>query len=220
MVAEGKYSEIYGDIPKRPLFLQMIISDLLTDPHSESKISIASLYRKYLIQKVQRDLTGSFKDVILDRGLNNEEGLLSFNLKVFNALEDIASKMIIKENNTFFLQNIINNETVEKIIINYGFNSIIDFSLHSVLVPAEERRNFVFNLKFAHFSFLEYFIARYLLNEIIVNQEWLNYKYEPSLLNFLTGLLKEDEFSDVLLFFKTNNSVTETTLGKFIINYI
>lgn len=220
MVSVGKYNKSYGDIPKRPLFLQMIISDLLTERYSKSKTSIASLYRKYLIQKVHRDLIGSFEDVVVDRGINYEGGLLSFNLKVFNALEEIASKMIIVENKSFFVQNIINSDTVEEIIVNFGFNSIMDFTLHSVLVPAEEKRNFIFKLKFAHFSFLEYFVARYLLSDIIINQVWLNYNYEPSVKIFLIGLLNEDEFSDVLLFLKNNSSITETILGKYIVNYI
>lgn len=216
IVSENRYKDIYGDIPKRPLFLQMIISDLISGADTRSKVSISLLYRKFIMQKIKRDLIGSSNGFVLDRGLSVDEGIFSFSEKVFNCLEEIAIEMIIVENQQLYSQNIVRNDNINSTIIKYGFKSLSDLMLHSVLVPAEERRDFVFNLKFAHFSFLEYFIARFILKNILKDSKWLDYTYEPSLFQFISNMILEDEFSDVYLYVKSLPN--ETNLIRYLIN--
>ena len=60
IVKDNNFEEFFGDIPKRPLFLKMILQDVVAG-NITSK-SLQQLYENYLIEKFIRDREGSFID--------------------------------------------------------------------------------------------------------------------------------------------------------------
>ena len=55
LIRNGKYMDLYGDIPKRPLFLNMLLDDIRFNNSSKN---ISSLYLNFFIRKFEQDHSG------------------------------------------------------------------------------------------------------------------------------------------------------------------
>lgn len=217
LMLKGQYQEKYGEIPKRPLFLEMIIADEMYNSRWKSKVTIASLYHKYIKEKIIRDKTGAIISLPLKRGLKDKRGesIDSFVNRIFRVLERISAKMFYEDQTKIFADNIISSNDVRRIWEEEGFPDILDLLLHSVMVTVEERNEFDFKLKFAHFSFLEFFLSRFIVSDLAENKIWLGYEYEKSMLQFINSvLIARDHLLKDLLSLKLDSQLVKYIIDQ------
>lgn len=188
LIENNKYDTLYGDIPKRPLFLKMICDDILNG--DLEKKSINELYEGYFLRKFDIDRDSSIgSDAREGRPLTYGEGEQKIAYKIMKILEEVAGLLIDdsgnnerkiehyykdKKENIFqyssdlIIKENLEEEQLEAIIKNYfpRSNDIMDFLLHSVLVPEHKRESASLRLRFAHKSFQEFFTSRFIKNSI------------------------------------------------------
>lgn len=162
LIKKSNYHQFYGDIPKRPLFLKMLIIDIKNN--QIRKRNLSEIYEQYLKEKFNIDrlnmLTGKTRTRIRLEGPDGGDKILA---KIFSILEKAASCMfaITKENECIMMPS-INENVLEAEIQSLKEKefSITEILLNSILVPFDKRSINEFYLKFAHKSFQEYFFAR------------------------------------------------------------
>ncbi|TGV01806.1 NACHT domain-containing protein [Flavivirga rizhaonensis] len=167
VIKNDNYERLYGDIPKRPLFLNMIIRDSLNGM-IESK-NLKTLYKNYLNEKFAFDRKGVFEDYKTGRQLRMEKK--HDRTEIIQVLQHVlkiaASKMMVIKNNELLMNSHILESTLKSIITNLGYSlSIREILLNTVLISFS-RRTIEQELKlyFAHKSFQEYYLAMYLKEE-------------------------------------------------------
>jgi len=189
IVIRDEYKIYYGDIPKRPLFLEMIISDVINDEIKNRNLS--ELYEIYFKNKIYRDRAGSFDTFSPQRTLPFEMDVYKLCGIIFKILEKCTSKMYIVENQKIILKNEISSSDLDEFMKESNFTDILDILLHSVLVTSKERNNDDLQLRFAHFSFLEFFFAHRISKEVCFEgqKHWLDYYYEESTFKFIEEII-------------------------------
>lgn len=202
IVLVNTYGDYYGDIPKRPLFLEMIIEDVIKN--SITRKGLSELYKNYIQKKIIRDRFGSFESTSPDRILPGDWDIYQLTDIIFKIQEYCASKMYSIVNKKIILSNNINSLDIQEVIKKYEFSSILDVLLHSVLVTTEARKGENLQLKFAHFSFLEYFFALHVTNCIENEPIWFSYIYEESTKNFIIEILEFNKKDVYIKFFENN----------------
>lgn len=195
-VQTGAYETYYGDIPKRPLFLSMLTSDIKAG--NIEKRSLAEIYERYFVEKFKLDLSRAFRENTEQKQIRllEEEGMSKILKKMKSVLVQVAALMIINNEHD---EAVLLPHTLESKVEIYVQSlklkefSITEVLLNSVLVPLEYRRDTEdIKIKFAHKSFQEYFTACYLfdlLHNPGGNQQdydFFRYKFEDSVVNFLT----------------------------------
>lgn len=215
IIQDKKYKEYYGDIPSRPLFLEMLLSDIMAG--SIEKINLYQLYFNYFINKYERDRTGVFESIQFDRPFTINEDKWKIIEKIFNVMEFAAFKMIIFQDYSeiTLMSDSIDETTIESYMKEIGINFTVELLMHSVLVSVRERKFENFKLKFAHKSFQEFFVGRILFeaifNKSVRYEDLLNYRYSESILKFLNGLIEVKHSGNFLniktLRFKSNDTI-------------
>lgn len=186
LIENNEYNTLYGDIPKRPLFLKMICEDILNGD-TEQK-SIDELYEGYFLRKFDIDRDSSIgADAKEGRPLTYGEGEQKIAYKIMQVLEEVAGMLIAGSKNeekniehyykdktenlfqyssSLIIKENIEEEELEVVIKKYfpNSNEIMDFLLHSVLVPEHKRKGASMRLRFAHKSFQEFFTKKFLEN--------------------------------------------------------
>jgi len=188
LVRNNRYEEYYGDIPKRPLFLKMLIDDIIDG--EIQKRSLSQLYKKYLINKFILDRSNSVSKSVERRPLHLEGDINSVLPAIFSILEKIAGDMLINDdgNNIIFLSYIHESKIEEAIQKNnLKLISTVEILLNSVLVPFDKRSFSDFRVKFSHKSFQEYFTARFLFN-LLCNSAGTRRDYDLFYFNFSKGV--------------------------------
>jgi hypothetical protein len=198
LISMGNYHYYYGDIPKRPLFLEMIVRDVLNS--SIQQRNIAELYLNYFKEKFRRDLHGQLKRIAPQRELPDKS--LDAIIVALLEIHDHAAGSCIKKSaftgESLLIENNIHERDIRFRLKQYGFpEDITKFLLLSVLTPISKRGNQNMKLKFVHKSFMEFFIARIILKEILNDfqfLQWLSYDndFPDSILNFLKALVKTE----------------------------
>jgi hypothetical protein len=199
-VLQNTYGNFYGDIPKRPLFLEMIIEDVIKNSVKSRRLT--DLYKLYIQKKIIRDRYGSFQSFYPDRTLPSDWDINQLIDIIFKIQEFCASKMFSVFDNKVILSNSIQSPEIDNFIRGYGFTSVSDVLLHSVLVTLEERKVADIKLKFAHFSFLEYFFALHVKKSIEKDDSWFSYIYDTSTMSFIVDLLQTDNQVEYIKMFK------------------
>lgn len=173
IVESNQYEDLYGDIPKRPLFLQMLCDDIINGGFS--KKTKDELYQSYFLRKFDLDRSTSIGDIAQERRpLNYGNGEQKTAFKIMKILEEVAGKLIIynESNNQINYKENIDEYSLEAIIKNYfpNANEIMEFLLHSILIPQQIRteKTQILLLRFAHRSFQEFFTRQYLKNNSII----------------------------------------------------
>lgn len=169
LIKNNKSEEVFGDIPKRPLFLKMILQDAVLG-NLKTK-SLNTLYENYLIEKFTRDREGSFVDNKTGRLLELENNTDKFAIinSIWQIMKLVAGEMVTIENNELKLNSFIYEDTLNTIIKDSTINiSSIEILLNSVLIPLTQRTLEGLKLIFAHRSFQEYFTALYLKKERVI----------------------------------------------------
>lgn len=188
LVRSGKYLEKYGDIPRRPLFLKMLLEDLGT---GEDLNNISRLYESYFMKKLERDIYGSVTSV--NRSLRTNGGLISNGKRIMNILEEIASLMQTPINtDEFILEDEITEQMVQDILKKNEISDILNLLLHSVLMPSGSKTLHGFKLKFAHKSYQEFFTARYFIKTYDLSEKEIRLltKYPVIVRQFMLGFIQ------------------------------
>jgi hypothetical protein len=211
LIRQNKYNEVYGDIPKRPLFLKMLCDDIIS---GDTQIkNIAQLYESYLTKKFILDREGSVFSSNSKRPLSIHGDIYLVTDYIFELLAKVAWKMI-----TITSYQAIYDESIdEKSIINLmdseykEIDALIELLLNSVLVPFDKRERRVFKAKFAHKSFQEYFVAYYLIfvlfGEKSINISALLLSYSKGTMDFCKYMIRDvDGLGDKIdeLYIKSN----------------
>lgn len=171
-VQDDRYEAVYGDIPKRPLFLGMLATDAWSGEQPARRLH--RLYGKYFRRKLHYDYwstaaqgTARRPSVILET-----LGIDEATERLILLMQDVAYRMsetIVSEARLVHIQKdtipeIELWETIAKRSI--PSTQIEDILLHSLLQPAgRDRKSRERLLKFAHRSFQDWFLARYLATQ-------------------------------------------------------
>lgn len=170
----GRYEEIYGDIPKRPLFLGMMAEDAASGISPDTKLH--KLYGSYFRRKFQNDCfspaamgASNRYSTILDQ-LGLEEAGERLILVMQNAAAHMLSVSEYRAGDNPMMD--ITDDIAERDLLNCAEMSNLpitlmeDLTMHSLFLPAGRNRNSLERLyRFAHRSFQEWFIARHLAAE-------------------------------------------------------
>ncbi len=171
IIKKGKYLEYFGDIPKRPLFLEMLISDFIDG--STSKITLTQLYEKYLFKKFTRDRKGSFDSYTIQRPLTLKGDAYLVFEKINDVLSNIAGLML-EDIIEIRMRPIINESILKEAISKIKLDDILELLMNSILVASGKREYKHFSVKFSHRSFQEYYTAMYLVANNIVPKNFSN----------------------------------------------
>jgi len=188
-INSGLYKKFYGDIPKRPLFLKMLISDI---KENEAIDNISILYERYFLKKFQIDQSG-YLDKPLERPLDMKGGFIDHAKRLMNCTSEIAALMVNLEDGT--LTEFTTEQEIEHLLTKYKISSLIELTQNSVLVPFNIKSFRDYKLKFAHKSFQEFFIAKFLVDELVNDKldESFNIEYQTSVITFFNGYLKSNQ---------------------------
>lgn len=162
---KGKLNDLYSDIPKRPLFLNMIVRDVLKG--NIEKRTLKELYQSYLVEKFERDRDGVFQDIQVSRPLGLESNHDRYEILqiLWRVLKEVAGSMLIVQDDQLVLRTSISDQVLLDIIHHQGnILSIRDIVLNTVLIPLSYRNFDGITLHFAHKSFQEYYTALFLLD--------------------------------------------------------
>lgn len=201
LVTEGKYEEFYGDIPRRPLFLEMLVQDVITG--EIKKRTVAQLYENYLWQKMERDIVSPFSQTIYPMRPSPSDKIDLYDLqqRFQRMLEIIAIKAVIDvgNNEPVRLMEKFPEEWIKEAAIaaKLPADSVLPYLMRTILVPVGKRtrKHTQLDIRFAHKSFQEYFLARYLSadfqgNKQSVSLSTLTPRYPKGVVAFLESILK------------------------------
>lgn len=201
LINDNLYGQFYGDIPKRPLFLEMILRDVISGDIQQR--NIGELYLNYFLEKFDRDILGQFDNFTPQREMPD----FSIDLlkTVLLEIHESAARSCIKNEGINYgeeavIENLIHEKEIRLRMTHGGFsNDIGKFILVSVLTPVSRRGNMNMKLKFAHKSFMEFFIAREICKELLFNDTnsllggiecYGRLNYPQSILNFLSSCIE------------------------------
>lgn len=162
IIRSGAYLSHFGDIPRRPLFLRMLVDDALAGIVTEN--DLGALYENYVRRKIARDrenLVGSFDaGRPLSAGDADHYALVE---TIMDVLTEVAGTMCTLEASRTILQASVSERVVRDLIdAQVGkVGTLVEFINHSVLMPNGPRANANMKLRFAHRSFQEWFAARW-----------------------------------------------------------
>lgn len=194
LVAGGRYVERFGDIPRRPLFLKMLITDIASGLGGAR--NIAELYQQYFRKKFEMDRQTSAPRPMVGRPLESDEDPEKVCGTLFEIMTKVAAKMYVVEADEVQLTSVIEEDAVTQCAQACGQPalSIKTLMVNTVLVPIGKRDALVrrgrIRITFAHRSFQEFFLARHVfeLLESGHNDELLSRRLPSFVLRFLSGL--------------------------------
>lgn len=235
LINDNQYGKYYGDIPKRPLFLQMIIRDVLSDKIKH--LNIGELYFSYFKEKFFRDIQGQFESFTPQREVPENYGVDYLFHVMMEIHESVAGYCIKNEihniNEAALIENTIHEKDIRMILDKYDLTkNLSKFITLSVLTPISKRGNMNMRLKFVHKSFLEFFIARRVSSELLIDtsswfggiQHYCRYEYPDSILNFIGACLETEikhrgvDKVKIAIENKIRNRAKLTTLHLYLIN--
>jgi len=169
-VETGQYEQFYGDIPKRPLFLKMLLVDVVKE--DIRRRNLAEIYTGYLIDKFRIDRETSAMRPAVGRPLNSNEDYTKLCALFFDILTLVASRMYDIVNGEVQMSRELDEGTLRECIAIGTQGDALDlpsFLSNSVLVPSRRRSSKVPDLSivFAHKSFQSFFLAKYVLKVIV-----------------------------------------------------
>ncbi len=175
LVESGQYPEYYGDIPKRPLFLKMVLTDVIQ--HGIKSRNLAELYTTCIERKFYADRSSSTANPCVLRPLSTQEDYAYVVARLFDIMSAVAHRMCFVQGTDLRLAPTIPESELRNIIANQKdiTMDLTSVLLNSVMVPFGKRTTQTrgeLTVKFAHKSFQEFFLARHAV-------EWLRGGTEP-----------------------------------------
>lgn len=197
LVKNHGYEQQYGDIPKRPLFLEMLVRDVLSGEITRRNLS--ELYEGYFREKFRLGRE-TFYEERTGRPLPVQDAGAEVVIeKMLRIMECTAAEMLSndEEGNIEFL-NQIAVQKIERFLQDAGIHDDLAFFLHSVLITFDKHSVAGLKVKFAHKSFQEYFVARYLTRLLFspgsgssIDYDWLTrYKITEGVPKFMAGIIE------------------------------
>jgi hypothetical protein len=188
------YKEIYGDIPERPLFLNMLSQDAWSGIEPSKKLHL--LYENYFKRKFERDIHSSLEKFAVRRPstavdqLGSEEAYNRLVSMLTSLSRELLTTKLGKDpfiQKEFFTEDLLNRHLRKANLPEVLFEEIL---MHSLLLPAGRDRATRFRMaRFAHKSFQDWFTARSLVNELEIDLDRL----QPSIVRFLSNMRSETE---------------------------
>jgi Predicted NTPase (NACHT family) len=234
LVILNQYSQFYGDIPKRPLFLKMLIADIVSN--RIRKRSLAELYEQYLGQKFDIDRIGQFtgetRTSLRMEEMEDRGKVLS---RIFYVLEKAAANMfaITSEKECILITSVKESKIEEIKYLKEKEFMVTEILMNSILVPMGKRERGEIELKFAHKSFQEYFFARSIYTVLVESDNAerlapiLHSKLNDSVVTFMKGIIdskrtKSDEFNYCIYSLSEMNSddLPSDSLLSHLLNYL
>ena len=167
LIASGKYGEIYGDIPKRPLFLGMLVEDAWSG--KEPARHLHRLYGTYFRNKFELDrisvgaagAQNRPSEIVARVGRDQAVELL------INLMQEAADRMleivVSGDTTTAVHRDTISETDLREISNELGlpYVQVEDIVMHSLLQPSgRDRQTGHRSFRFAHRSFQDWFLAR------------------------------------------------------------
>jgi hypothetical protein len=188
IIDSGEYEELYGDIPKRPLFLRFIL-----DSVSEQGVirkGRATLFYDWIVMKIRRDVLNPLKFGGQGRVPivpSAEETQTTIRL-AFKAMKLAAYKMTTLSGHKLELLPSCDVEGV--LLSDERLKAILDptgLFLHSLLIPTHTTAEKL-EIGFAHRTYQEFFLALYIRDH---EQNFVNIELPKAINDYLEALRAE-----------------------------
>jgi hypothetical protein len=168
LVASGRFAEIYGDIPRRPLFLRLIAESAAAVDLPTERIGRARLFRDWALWKIRRDLRVPRPHLVF-AGEPTEDALEM----AWEAMLWAAASMTQEHEGELELLPDCSFDRVRRATPRLErMADVLALSLQSLLLLAEERTGHrQARVAFAHRSFQEFFLA-WFLAEGYLDRHW------------------------------------------------
>jgi len=162
LLKKRAYDTFYGDIPRRPLFLRMLLDTIMENGVEET--NLGQLFEQWIVGKIRRDLNapllaGGGGRLQLSRDIEGEDDLVE---RAWRIMLQAASLMSMIVDGRLELNNSSPIDEIIAGVVKPGESfSRIGLCLNTILLPL--RRESVTNplrIRFAHRAFHEYLLAR------------------------------------------------------------
>lgn len=196
LVVLKQYDKFYGDIPRRPLFLKMLIVDIVTN--RIKKRSLAEIYEQYLQQKFDIDRVSQFSGKKrTSLRMEKTEDRKKVLERIFYVLEKAAANMfaITVEKECILTASVKESKIEEIKFLKEREFRMTEILMNSILVPLGKREVGGLELKFAHKSFQEYFFARAIYTTLTESDSHdnliriLKSKHSDGVVTFMKGII-------------------------------
>lgn len=175
LVEGGTFEAVYGDIPRRPLFLRFIIESVAEVGLPGERIGRGTLFQNWARRKILRDIlsakkAGGGRPYLLEEQESTESVLET----VWEAMHWAAASMTEgREGRLELLPDCSLDQVLTATPRLRKVTEILALSLQSLLLPTEERRKgHRARIAFAHRAFQEFFLAWHLLREGGLENGW------------------------------------------------
>ncbi len=223
LFTDNSYQHFYGELPKNPLFLQFILSDVVE--RDIQRVNRPTLIYEWIRRKILRDFEKENRSFVIDKSLSKLQ-LLSQVDKILYTMECTAQKMIDDSNlEKIELTEYITSQDVEE-ITRYVFQldkfNIIDILLNSVITShatlnRNKYRSTRQKITFTFKIFQEYFLAC----SLVRNNETYK-KYPKNIRLFCEEIRDTNSEEELWTYLKENfNTVKkETPMKKLLYNQL
>lgn len=159
LVAEGRFEDIYGDIPRRPLFLRLIAQSAAAVGLPLKRIGRARLFRDWALWKIRRDLEVPRPHLVFEGEPVEEVQETAWEAMLWAA----ASMTREREGELELLPDCSFDRLRQATTRLARMLEVLALSLQSLLVLAHERTgDRKVSVAFAHRAFQEFFLAWFL----------------------------------------------------------
>jgi len=195
-VKSGRYVDYYGDIPKRPLFLKMLLDDVSKEDLRTR--NLAELYEIYITKKFERDRATSTSKPVVLRPLSSDEDYEVVCARLFDVMTLAAGFMHVAEEGEIRLLPSLPEATLRECARKISENplDIPTILLNSVMVPVGKRNKHhqggYIEVAFAHTSFQEFFLARHIFAVLLgksADSKVLQNVMPKPVIRFLQGMI-------------------------------
>lgn len=159
-VAQSRYEALYGDIPRRPLFLGMLAEDAWANLAPETHLH--RLYGEYFRRKLLRDRYSSVgRRPVREGAIAEQFGLEEIIRLMMAAMQAVAVRMGRLDG----AGSLINERVLREIVLDTvgAYGQVEEVALNSLMQPAgRDLQTGARVFRFAHQSFQDWFTARWL----------------------------------------------------------
>lgn len=166
LVETGRFHTLYGDLPQRPLFLRLIVESVMDQGLPGERVSRARLLHDWAELKILRDVNepihagGTGRMPILS-DFESSETTVEL---AWEAMMAAAGAMVVEYEGELELTADCELETA--LLSSPRLAALTEpqgLFLNSLLLPVPQPRGTPLRIRFAHRTFQEFFLARYLL---------------------------------------------------------
>ena len=162
-ISHGKYALLYGDVPRRPLFLRFMLETAVEGELHATNVT--QLFQNWATRKIRRDIVapmrlgGSGRPSILPESESQGQTLEL----AFRAMKIAAIKMTqIHDNDLELLPSCLISDVLDADRQLRTISDPVGLILNSLLVPELSRSNIApSRIRFAHRAYHEFFLAHH-----------------------------------------------------------